>query len=45
MVIRLVADCKLDRHIKAIAQNKQTMADFVSSSLRDPKQLLSLLED
>jgi len=45
MVVRLVADCKLDRHIKAIAQNKQTMADFVSSSLRDPKQLLSLLED
>jgi SNF2 family DNA or RNA helicase len=45
MCVRILADCKLDRHIKAIAQQKQTLADFVSSSLRDPKALLSLLEE
>ena len=45
MCIRILADCKLDRHIKLIAQQKQTMADFVSTNLRDPKALLSLLEE
>ena len=45
MAIRILADCKLDRHIKAIAQQKQTLADFVSGALSDPKALLSLLDE
>jgi len=44
MVVRLVANCKLDRHIKSIAQNKKSLAEFISGSLRDPRQLLALLE-
>lgn len=43
-VIRLMANCKLDRAIKDISDRKQTMADFVTTSLADPKQMLSMLE-
>jgi len=45
MCVRLLADCKLDRHIKDIAQQKKTMADFVGGALSDPKTLLSLLDE
>lgn len=43
--IRILADCKLDRHIKAIAEQKRTLADFVSSGLRDPESLIDLLDE
>lgn len=43
--VRILADCKLDRHIKSIAAQKKTLADFVTNSLRDPKALLDLLDE
>lgn len=44
MCIRILANCKLDRHIKSIAAQKKTLADFVSGALSDPQALLSLLD-
>lgn len=43
-VIRLMAECKLDRAIKDIADRKQTLADFVTGSLSNPQSLLNLLD-
>lgn len=45
MCVRILANCKLDRHIKSIAAQKQTLADFVTGALRDPQTLLSLLDE
>lgn len=43
-VIRLMAESKLDRAIQAIADKKQTIADYVTTSLSNPKSLLDLME-
>lgn len=43
-VIRLMAKSKLDYAMKDIADRKQTLADFVTNSLADPRALLNLLD-
>jgi SNF2 family DNA or RNA helicase len=40
MVVTIMAAAKLDRHIKNIADNKQSLADFVTGSLRNPAKLI-----
>lgn len=42
-VIRLMANSKLDRAMKDIADRKQNIADYVTNSLSNPKALLDLL--
>lgn len=43
-VIRLLANSKLDRAIRDIADKKQSIADYVTNSLSDPKALLNIME-
>lgn len=43
-VIRLMAKSKLDHTIKAISDRKQSIADFVTDSLNNPKALLDMME-
>lgn len=42
-VIRLMAKSKLDRAIQEIADRKQSLADYVTGSLANPKALLDLI--
>lgn len=44
MVIDLLANVQLDHHMKAIAEGKKSLADFVSGSLENPKALLALFD-
>lgn len=43
-VIRLMAICKLDRHIAALAAQKQSIADFVTGALLNPRDVMDLFE-
>jgi len=45
MVIDLLANVFLDRHMKEIAEGKKSLADFVSSSLENPRALLSMFDE
>jgi SNF2 family DNA or RNA helicase len=42
--IRIMAESKLDRAIKQIAERKQTMADFVTANLTNPTSILDAFE-
>lgn len=44
MVIDLLANVHLDHHMKAIAEGKKSLADFVSGSLENPKALLAMFD-
>lgn len=44
LTIRIMAESKLDRAIKAIAERKQTMADFVTGHLSNPTAILEIFE-
>lgn len=44
MVIDLLANVQLDRHMKEIAEGKQSLASFVTNSLENPKALLSMFD-
>lgn len=42
-LIDLMANCHLDKHMRAIADAKKTLADYVTETLAHPEQLLTLL--
>lgn len=44
MVIDLIANVQLDRHMKEIAEGKRSLAQFVSDSLENPKALIAMLD-
>ena len=44
LVIDLIANVALDRHMKEIAEGKKNLADFVSGALENPKALLAMFD-
>lgn len=44
LVIDLIANIQLDRHMKEVAEGKRSLAQFVSESLENPKALLSMFD-
>lgn len=44
LTIRLMAKCKIESAMKDITEGKKTIADFVSSKLKDPRSLLSMMD-
>lgn len=45
LVIDLIANVQLDRHMKEIAEGKKNLADFVSGALENPKALLAMFDE
>lgn len=45
LVIDLIANVMLDRHMKAVAEGKQSIADFVSNSLENPQVLTGMFDE